>query len=268
MPISTEAAGWPASHRQKAVLSAIEVYIQRYDRPPTVREIARDASIRSLSHVAFLLDRLEQRGYITCDHGVSRGIHLTHRLDQLDQLDQKQRRAIIHPAFPGAPDVRSVPHGLSSVPILGAIAAGVPLDLFEGGELETLDLGAHARTPDSAEFALRVRGDSMIEEGILEGDYVLVRSGHSAPEGAIVVAVHLNADGGSERGAATLKRLRFQRDRRDGQVLRVLLCPANVALRPIKIPAEEWEREWQVQGTVTAIYRPLDQGPQRLSAHT
>lgn len=269
MPISIETAGWPASHRQKAVLSAIEVYIQRYDRPPTVREIARDASIRSLSHVAFLLDRLEQRGYITRDHGVSRGIHLTHRLDQLDQLDQKQRRAIIHPAFLGTPVVPDKPRGVSAVPILGAIAAGVPLDLFEGAELETLNLGAHAGMPDGAEYALRVRGDSMIEEGILDGDFVLVRSGHSAPEGAIVVAVHLmNAEGGSELGAATLKRLRFQRDRRDGHVLFVLLCPANVAVRPFKIPAEEWDREWQVHGTVTAIYRPFDQAPQRLLART
>jgi repressor LexA len=216
---------------QAAVLRAIEAYIQRHDRPPTLREIAQDADITSLAHVVFLLNTLEQGGYITREPGVSRGIHLTHLA---------HRTGIRRP---------------SGVPILGTIAAGAPLDLYDPAEVETLDVGAHARTVAAAEFALRVRGDSMIEEGILDGDYVLVRPGHTAHEGALVVAVHLLAEGGSERGAATLKRLQFQADRRDGQVRRVLLCPANAALRPLAIPMAEWEREWQVQGTVTAVYR-------------
>jgi repressor LexA len=150
----------------------------------------------------------------------------------------------------------------SGVRILGTIAAGSPLDLFEdAGPPETLDLGAHAQTGDSAQdsqFALRVRGDSMIEDGILDGDYVLVQPGETAPEGAIVVAVHL-VGGGSERGAATLKRIRM--DRRRGRVLRVLLCPANAALQPIEVPVDEWRREWVVQGTVTAMYRPCRRVP-------
>jgi repressor LexA len=107
---------------------------------------------------------------------------------------------------------------------------------------------------EATEYALQVRGDSMIEEGILDGDYVLVRRGETALDGAIVVAVHVLADGGGEHGAATLKRLRMDRPRG-----RVLLCPANARLQPIEVPEAEWEREWQVQGTVTAIYRPCGQ---------
>lgn len=232
MPSSGKWVGRPLGRRQAEVLGAIEAYVRRHDRPPTVREIGHDAGIASTGHVAHVLAALERRGYLTCEHGVARGIHLT--------------RA------PG-------------VPILGTIAAGVPLDLFDGGPPETLDLAAHVRggarvragDGDAAggEFALLVRGDSMIEDGIRDGDYVLVQRATAAPEGAIVVAVHL-ASAGGERGAATLKRLQLDRRR-----ARVLLCPANAALQPLAISAAEWEREWKVQGIVTAIYRPYGVAP-------
>lgn len=245
----TDVADQPRGKREAEVLYAIETYIARHDRPPTVREIAEDTGIRSLGHVAYLLKMLERHGHIIREHGVSRGIQL--------------RRPVRRPT-----------QEVLGVPILGTIAAGVPLDLFEQAEPpEVLDLAAHAHVHDSAdggayghksvhtehgEFALRVRGNSMIEDGILDGDYVLVRPGNAASEGAVVVAVHLLGDGAGERGAATLKRLHFQTDERHGRrcIRQVLLCPANAALRPIKVSVEDWEREWQVQGTVTAIYRP------------
>jgi repressor LexA len=213
----------PLGRVQTQVLEAIEDYVREHDRPPTVRELCHVTGIRSTSHMAYVLDALEEHGYIICEHGMARGIHLT--------------RA------PG-------------VPIQGTLAAGEPLDLFDAGPPDMLDLAAHVRRGDNmgrasdAEYALRVRGNSMIEDGILNGDYVIVRRGDTAPEGAIVVATHLAADT-SERGAATLKRLRFDRRRK-----LVLLCPANATLQPRAIPFEEWERDWKVQGTVTAIYRP------------
>jgi repressor LexA len=233
MPTRRDSAHQPLGRRQEDVLNAIAAYVERHDRPPTIREIAHDAFLKSPGHAAYVLAALERGGHIQWERGVSRGVHLTRR----------------HPMRPRA----------SGVPILGTIAAGRPLDLFEPAEPpETLDLEAHAHRaarPDQVlsadgEYALLVRGNSMIEDGILDGDYVLVRPGTTAPEGAIVVAVHLLADGGSERGAATLKRLEM--DPKRGCVR---LCPANVALQPIEIPAAEWEREWEVQGTVTAIYR-------------
>jgi repressor LexA len=216
--------------RLAQVLRAIEAYLRRYDRSPTVRDLCHETGILSTSYVFYLLARLELDGYITREAGVSRSIRLT------------------RPA---------------GVPIVGTIAAGLPLDLFDTGEPETLDLAAHARAGDGAgaEYALRVRGDSMIEDGIFDGDYVLVRPARTAPEGAIVVAVHLASEGG-EHGAATLKRLQLDRRHKC-----VLLCPANAALRAIEIPMKVWRREWAVQGTVMAIYRPYSQfgqfGPSR-----
>jgi repressor LexA len=175
MPSSRDRAGLPLGQRQAAVLGAIEAYVRRHDRPPTVREIGHDARIASTGHVAHVLAALERRGYLTCEHGVARGIHLTRT--------------------PG-------------VPILGTIAAGVPLDLFDAGLPELLDLAAHvrdgaarARAGDGdaagSEFALLVRGNSMIEDGILDGDYVLMQRAAAAPEGALVVAVHLTSAGAS-----------------------------------------------------------------------
>jgi repressor LexA len=232
------------------VLRAIEAYVQSHDRPPTLRDIVRDAHIKSLGQVVPLLKTLEQRGYLTRDPKVSRGIHLTGKTQQL--------LSSLEPD----PERRDVPRDMKrgpGVPILGTIAAGEPLDLFEASEVEALDVGRDVRPGDPSVFALRVRGDSMIEDGILDGDFVLVRPGPTAPPEALVVAVHLLAGGGSDRGAATLKRLRFQKDRRTERVLAVLLCPANASLQPIAIPTEEWDREWQVQGMVTAVHRRYDQ---------
>ena len=144
------------------------------------------------------------------------------------------------------------------VPILGTIAAGRPIASVAPSEREELDLGLHARSasPREQEYALLVRGDSMIEDHIFDGDYVIVRPGDDAPDGAIVVAVQLHADG--TEGAATVKRL--QRESRLGEVW---LEPANSTMEPIRIPAAEWNRSWRIQGTVTAIYRPTFPKPRR-----
>jgi len=209
--------------RPAQVLQAIERYLRHYDRSPTVRDLCRETGIRSTSYVFYLLAGLELDGYITREPGVSRSIRLTR------------------------------PRG---VPIAGAIAAGSPLDLFDTGAPEILDFAQHtwyAGDGADAEYALRVQGDSMIEDGIFEGDYVLVRPAHNPPQGAMVIAVHLHSDTG-ERGAATVKR--FQPDRHRN---RVLLCPANAAHQPIEVPMKVWTREWAIHGTVTAIYRSYDQ---------
>ncbi len=208
--------------RSAQVLQAIETYLRRHDRSPTVRDLCHATGIPSTSYMFFLLAKLELDGYITREPGVSRSIRLTR------------------------------PRG---VPIVGAIAASCePLDLFDLADVETLDITVHARggrggTADDV-YAFRVKGDSMIKDGIFEGDYVLVRPGPDAPEGAIVVAVHL-VQQASGRGAATIKRLRFDRKRHY-----VLLCPENDTMEPIEIPMKVWKREWAIHGTVTGVYRP------------
>lgn len=203
------------SPRQADVLQAIEAAIRHDGRSPTLREIRTAAHISSLSHVEYLLGRLEEKGYIEREPG-SRGIRLTRS--------------------PG-------------VPVHGQIAAGAPLDIYEDAGSEQLDLGAHVRAADAeGEYALRVRGDSMIEDHIFDGDFVLVRPTQAAADGDIVVALHRDAT--THDGAATVKR--FYREPR---YRRVRLQPANSALEPIYIPSAEWNRAWQIQGIVTAVYR-------------
>lgn len=203
--------------REAKVLQAIVKSLRHEGRAPTIREIGETARIKSLSHVEYLLDRLEERGLIERIPG-SRGIRLSEPL---------------------------------GVPIRGHIAAGEPLDLYESG-YEQLDLGVHVRSVDTeGEYALRVRGNSMIDDHIFDGDYVLVRPTptHTAPDGAIVVALHRDAT--TEAGAATVKRFY-----REPQYKRVRLQPANAALKPIYVSTAEWNSKWEIQGIVTAIYRP------------
>jgi repressor LexA len=201
------------------ILQAIEAYWHEHGRPPTIREIGAAVAIEATSHIAYHVSILRRKGLLSHEPG-SRGLTPTR------------------------------PAGL---PVLGTIAAGDPLDQFDAGELEMLDLGEVAsamttvpRNIANGIYALRVRGTSMIEDGILNGDYVLIAPGPTAMNGEIAVATHNSANGG--RGAATLKRV-FRRD--DG----VVLQPANVELEPRFIPAKEWGREWTVQGTVVAVYR-------------
>ena len=220
-------AGQKKSRRQKAdelrarIFDAVEAYWQTHGRPPTIREIGVAVGIAAPSHVAHHVDALVLQGRLRQEPGV-RGIFLAR------------------------------PFGL---PVEGNIAAGVPLDLFDAGEQELLEFGEMMSAPLGIAvgayllkeiYALRVRGQSMIEDGILDGDYVLIDRNAPLMTGAIAVALKRAGDG--DRGAATLKRI-FVQD--DG----VLLQPANAAFAPLHISKEEWEGEWEVQGKVVAVYR-------------
>lgn len=212
--------GRAGEDRRGLILRAIEDYWRENSRPPTIREIGAATDITSPSVVAYHVGVLEREGLLRREPGASRGLLSTR---------------------PAGPQV------------LGAIAAGDPLDLFDPGELETLDVGALRAAPagsaiDSKDvYALQVRGTSMIEDGILDGDFVLIAPSPQVTNGAIAVVVHQSANGG--RGAATLKRVFVERPRG------VRLQPANAALAPRWVAAEEWSREWRVQGRVVGVYR-------------
>jgi repressor LexA len=211
------------SGRQGEVLAAIQDHIARNGRPPTIRAIGRAVGIGSTSLIAHYLTTLERAGYITRERNRSCGIQLTRKL---------------------------------GIPLLGAIAAGEPIDVLDTDDPDTLDLGSQA-SGGIAEYALQVRGNSMIDQNIFNGDYVLVQPCQTVERGAIVVAVHTTANGG--RGAATVKA--FYRERG-----RVRLQPANVDMPPILVSAREWDREWQVQGRVIGIFRDLRQ-PRATARH-
>lgn len=210
--------------RRSQILRSINTYWQEYGRPPTIREIGAAVGIKAPSVVAYHVGILERDGLLRREPGTSRGLL---------------------PTRPTGPRV------------WGAIAAGEPLDLFDPGELETLAVvsltGTHGGAPtglagEMAEvYALRVRGTSMIEDGILDGDFVLIAPSPQVTNGAIAVVIHQTANGG--RGAATLKRIFVDRPRG------VRLQPANAMLTTRWVAAAEWDREWSVQGRVVGVYR-------------
>lgn len=200
------------SEPQRRIFDFILHYSRVEGRPPTNREIGQAVGMRSTGHVDHHLTALEEKGLITRVRGKSRGIRVND-----DRI----------------PGLR----------VIGAIAAGVPLDYYPDTEQEPVDL--NERITGRA-YVLVVKGNSMIDDHITDGDYVLIESDPDPENGTIVVATHMNAV--TDGGAATLKRLY----REQGQVR---LQPANSEMKPIYISADEWDREWQVQGRVIAVYR-------------
>ncbi len=200
----------PLSDPQADILRFIEKYMRAEGRPPTNREIGSAVGIKSTGHVDYHLTVLEKKGYIARERKKSRGIRLS----------------------------QQEPQGLR---IHGKIAAGTPLDIYTDQQ-EVLDI-----TPERGVFVLEVVGESMIEDHIANGDYVLIQPTEVAHDGEIIVATRRTSNGGD--GAATLKRFYRERDR-------VRLQPANSQMDPIYISAEEWDNEWAIQGRVVAVYRP------------
>ena len=208
------------SDRQRALLVFIEDYIDANGRPPTNREIGAKLGIPSTGHVNYHLTALEKKGFISREQRTSRGIRVVISLRE--------------------PEEQMTPRGIM---IHGLIAAGEPLAFFRNDE--ELDLINPAKYASGA-YALRVSGESMIEDGIFDGDYVVIEPDVTPHTRDIIVAT--NTAAGIE-GAATLKRF-FQES--DG----VRLQPANKDFEPIFVNARDWNRDWKVQGRVAAVVRP------------
>jgi repressor LexA len=201
----------PISPLQHKMYELIVHAIEAEGMPPTNRELGRALGMPSTGHVNHHLNRLEKKGWIRRVPGKSRGIQLRKRS--------------------------------AGIPLKGAIAAGAPLDIYPDST-RTLPIESVCAQEEGV-YALLVRGQSMIEDCICDGDYVIIKPLPTYHNGDIVVATHLQA---GIAGSATLKRL-FQ------EKGRVRLQPANAAMEPLLIPKREWNREWQVQGKVIAILR-------------
>ena len=205
--------------RQKAILDFIRAETARSGFPPTIREIGARFGLRSTGSVRDHLRALESKGHIDRHRRLSRGITL------------RPARRTAQPASP-----RPLPR--PAIPLLGDIAAGSP-----NLAVETPDnlLGIDPAFFGGGEvFALRVKGDSMIDAGIYEGDHVIVRRQATAENGEIVVALL-----GDE---ATVKR--FFHERR-----RVRLQPENKSMKPIYL--EPGDADLQILGRVVGVMRKL-----------
>jgi repressor LexA len=199
--------------RQKQVLDFIAGFVDENGYCPSYEEIAHGLELASLATVHKHISVLESKGYL------KRGFNQSRSLELAPKYLQEQRRP--------------KPAGLE-VPLVGRIAAGAPVETVEQREvLNFADFAGHRDT-----FALEVRGDSMIEDHICDGDLILVERIEEAHDGDIVVALVR----GSE---TTLKRL----FREPGDMIR--LQPANAALKPIVAPSGDV----QVQGRLLAVLR-------------
>lgn len=198
------------SKRQQAILEFIQETLAERGMPPTLREIGEKFGIRSTNGVDKHLLALERGGHITRERGKSRGIAVT-----------------------------SGPRRDSTVPLLGRVAAGVPVLSPENREGDVaVDSSLFDIRPAQAVFALGVRGDSMIEAHILDGDTVLVREQAMAINGDIVVAL--------VDGEATVKRIFFEEER-------VRLQPENRAMQPRFVD----EGDLRIVGKVVGVMRKI-----------
>lgn len=195
--------------RQKQILDFLNDYIAKYGNAPTLVEIAKKLGVRSLATVHEHLQTLEQKGFIKKASGIVRSIEL---------IDQKIGRIV---------------KGIE-LPLLGFIAAGSPIEPYTDPQA-TFALSANMVSANKKSYVLQVKGESMIEDGILEGDFVVVEETKDVRNGDIVVAM-------IENGVVTLKRFFKETDR-------VRLEPANSSMQPI------YAKNVVIQGKVAAVIR-------------
>jgi len=201
--------------RQKEVLDFIADFVEENGYSPSYEELAQGLKLASLATVHKHIQALESRNYLQRMFNQSRSIEVSAKYVQ----ERRKSRQVL----------RS-----TEVPLVGRIAAGSPVEAIEGHE--TLQFADFAGKGDT--FALQVSGESMIEDHILSGDYVLVERTQQANDGEIVAALV----GGRE---TTLKRLYHEPGGR------IRLQPANASMQPILVDASEV----QIQGRVLAVLR-------------
>jgi repressor LexA len=197
--------------RQRQIVDYIAQYIQKRGYSPTLKEIAKSLGVSSLATVHEHLEALVKKGILKKYEGAVRGIEL---------LDRKIGRVM---------------DGIE-LPVMGMIAAGSPIEPHTDPDAK-FQVTPSMVSNKKRSYVLQVKGDSMIEEGILDGDYVVIEEQEQVKDGDIVVAL-------LENGLATLKRF-FK------ETTRVRLEPANSAMKPI------FATNVRVQGKVVGLIRQL-----------
>jgi repressor LexA len=201
------------TRRQRQVYDFISEFVQKHNYSPSYDEIREGLGLNSLATVHKHITNLEKKALLTRDYNRSRSIDLLPPKGRLKQAMSVNTTMVL--------------------PLMGRIAAGQPIEAVENPE--TISLGDFVRSRDV--FVLEVRGDSMQDEHILSGDYVLVEKTKTAQNGDIVVALVEESD-------ATLKRFYHEGDH-------IRLQPSNAAMRPIIVPAASV----QIQGRVIGVLR-------------
>lgn len=203
----------PITARQRRVLDYIKQYFEAHQEAPTIAEIGKEFGMSSSASVHHVVSTLEREGMIRRIPNVSRGIEL------IEQAGNEQRYEI---------------------PLLGVVAAGAPIEAVLN--YETVCIPRDMMRPGRM-FALRVRGDSMIDEQIRNNDLIILQSQQTAENGETVVALIDGSD-------ATLKRFYSNRTQ-------VRLEPANANYQPIIVSPPQ---RVQIQGVVIGVIRKYSPG--------
>jgi repressor LexA len=211
------------SERQRRILEFLGTYVEENGYPPSIREMGAAAGISSTSVVSYNLRRLEEKGYITRDRDVSRGLKLVSAARTQVMKEQVVR-----------------------LPLLGRIVAGTPVPVPDSdfrlmGD-ETIELTRDILGDPEGLYALQVEGNSMIDALVNDGDIVVMRHQQRVENGEMA-AVWLK-----EREEVTLKRFYQESGGR------VRLQPANPTMRPIYV---DDPRQVEVQGRVVMVIRQL-----------
>jgi repressor LexA len=194
--------------RQKQLVDYLENYINEHGYAPTLAEVGEFFGLSSLATVHKHLKNLESKGFIHRQHNHSRAL----------EISQRRRKAA----------------GAQELALLGSVAAGQPIEAIEGNE--TISVPEDFVRRDNT-FCLRVRGESMVDEGIRDGDYIIVEGRDSATNGETVVAL--------VNGEATVKK--YYRE----QEGKIRLQPANTTMLPIFAD----ETAVQLRGVVVGLMR-------------
>lgn len=209
--------------RQREILSFIVKQTEARGFPPTIREIGEEMDIRSTNGVNDHLKALERKGYLTRGEQQSRSLVATKRARLVLGLGARRDPELVE------------------VPVLGKVAAGAPLlaseQIEDSVRIDSFLLGGNGREV----FALRVKGESMIEDGIFDGDYIFVKKSPNATPGEIVVALI--------EDEATVKRFYPEPDR-------IRFQPANATMEPIYVRKNEF-RSTMILGRVVGVYRKM-----------
>jgi repressor LexA len=218
--------------RQQEILGFISQSIEERGYPPTLREIGEHFGIRSTNGVNDHLRALEKKGHL-----------------QREDLKSRALRPVGAPASSTAnlgrkgDDPRLA--DMVEIPVVGRVAAGLPLLAVENVQ-DTVHVDRFFIGPSREVFALRVKGESMIEDGIFDGDYIFVKKQLQASRGDIVVAM-ISGPSGDE---ATVKRYYPEGDS-------IRFQPANAAMQPIIVKKKDF-RSVNLIGVVVGVYRKMN----------
>ncbi len=212
--------------RQGEVLKLITTLTEQQGYPPTLAELAQALGLKNRMTVHQHVAALKKKGLVQWEPGLNRSLRVIggHPSEPISINSKRQAKA---------GSVTPISKGL---PMAGTIAAGNPIDALETDEY----LEVESRYAGTGCFALKVKGESMIEEGIFDGDFVIVKPNPSPTNGEIVVAV-LDDD------TATLKRFYKEKGR-------YRLQPANKDMEPIYVPSSE---DINIKGVVVGLFRKM-----------